>query len=106
MASYTNEYSRLPFQIMQRTYFKDVDDSVSDQINQIKILQSNGEFTKVTEILKQNPELKKYTVSSDYINGIDEETRNLEILAKSRKQCIFYQEDEPDGIISDVWIGD
>ena len=40
------------------------------------------------------------------MNAIDEETRNLEILTKSRKQCIFYQTDEPEGIVADVWIGD
>lgn len=106
MASYTNEYSRLPFQIMKRTYFKDVDDTVADLVNQIKTLQASGQFTKVVELLKKNPDLKKYVISSDYMNAIDEETRNLEILTKSRKQCIFYQTDEPEGIVADVWIGD
>ena len=106
MASYTNEYSKLPFQIMERTYFKDVDDSVADLVNQIKTLQSNGEFNKVRTILGNNPELKKYVISSDYMNAIDEETRNLEILTKSRKQAIFYQSEEPEGITADVWIGD
>ena len=106
MASYTNEYSQLPFNIMQRTYFKDVDDSVADLVNQIKSLQVSGNFSKVTEILRQNPNLKQYIIGSDYMNAIDEETRNLEILTKSRKQCIFYQTDEPEGIVADVWIGD
>ena len=43
MASYTNEYSQLPFQIMQRTYFKDVDNSVAELVNQIKELQAKGD---------------------------------------------------------------
>lgn len=105
MASYTNEYSQLPFQIMQRTYFKDVDNSVAELVNQIKELQAKGEFNRVTQILRNNPSLKRYVVSSDYLNAIDEETRNLEIMTKAKKQSIFYQTDEPDCKVADVWIG-
>ena len=105
MASYTNEYSQLPFQIMQRTYFKDVDNSVAELVNQIKELQAKGDFNRVTQILRNNPTLKKYVISSDYLNAIDEETRNLEIMTKSKKQSIFYQTDEPDCKVADVWIG-
>lgn len=105
MASYTNEYSRLPTQIMKRHFFKDVDNSVADLVNEIKILQKNGAYDKVNNIIKSRPDLKRYVVSSEHINAISEEIRNLEILAKSRKQCIFYQEDEPEAIYADVWIG-
>ena len=107
--NYTNEYSKLPFEIMERHYFKDVDDSVAPLIEKIKYLQSEGKYNKVNEIIKNRPDLAQYCFGSDYINAIDEETRNLEIYAKSKKQSIYYQSEEPsDDIsdISDVWVGD
>ncbi len=108
MASYTNEYSNLPDRIMERHHFKDVDNTVADLINQIKILQAQGQYDKVNAIIKENKEnLAQYALSSDYINAIDEETRNLEILAKSKKQSIYYSETEPEyAVQSDIWIGD
>ena len=107
MATYTNEYSRLPYQIMERHFFKDVDNAVGNLVNQIKELQAQGQYDKVNEIIKTNKEnLKQYAMGSDYVNAIDEETRNLEIFAKSKKQSIYYTDDEPeDAIQSDVWIG-
>ncbi len=106
MASYTNEYSKLPNQIMERHYFKDVDNSIASLMNQIKTLQAQEKYDRVNEIIKNNTDnLAQYALSSDYINAIDEETRNLEILAKSKKQSIYYQDTEPDNaMISDVWI--
>lgn len=108
MASYTNEYSKLPKQIMSLHHYKDVDNSVAPLINQIKILQEKGEYDKVNAIIQNNIEnLKQYSFGADAINAIDEETRNLEIYAKSKKQSIFYQNDMPESAeFSDVWIGD
>ena len=106
--NYTHEYSKLPDQIMERHYFKDVDNSIAPLINQIKTLQKQGEYDKVNEIIQNNVEnLSQYFIGSDYINAIDEETRNLEIFALSKKQSIYFQTDEPDlAEQSDVWIGD
>ena len=42
MASYTNEYSRLPNEILTLHNYKDVDDTVAPYVNQIKILQAQG----------------------------------------------------------------
>ena len=107
MAYYTHEYSNFPFEIMALHNFKDVDDSVANEINQIKTLQSQGKYDKVNEIVRQNRErLKKYCHGADFINEIDESTRNVQIFAISKKQSIYYLEDEPEwATTSDVWIG-
>lgn len=106
--NYTHEYSKLPNQIMERHYFKDVDNSIAPLINQIKTLQQQGKYDKVNEIIQNNVEnLSQYFIGSDYINAIDEETRNLEIFTLSKKQSIYFQTDEPElAEQSDVWIGD
>ena len=94
--NYTNEYSKLPNQVMTRHKFKDVDNSVAPLINQIKTLQQQGNYKKVNEIIQDNIEnLSQYFISAEYINAIDEETRNLEIFAISKKQSIYFQTDEP-----------
>ena len=41
MAKYTNEYSKLPYQIMELHNYKDVDDSIAEIVNQIKSLPTN-----------------------------------------------------------------
>lgn len=102
--SYTNEYSKLPNEIMSLHHFKDVDDSVAPYVNQIKTLQMQGKYSEANTILANHPELASYIHGADYINAIDEETRNLEIMAKSKKQSIYYQSTKPEWSIGDVWI--
>ena len=105
--NYTHEYSKLPIEIMDRHFFKDVDNTIAPLINQIKELQANCEYDKVNEIINQNiSNLSQYVLSSDYMNAIDEETRNLEIFAKSKKQQIFYDNEVPEYASElDIWIG-
>ena len=106
MANYTNEYSKLPNEILTPHHFKDVDNTVALYVNQIKTLQMQGKYDRISEIIEAHPELASYIISADYINAIDEETRNLEILAKSKKQSIYYQSNKPDyWTVGDVWIG-
>ena len=104
---YTNEYSKLPLQIMERHYYKDVDNSIANEVNQIKFLESQGKYDQITEIIAGRPDLKQYIIGSDAINAIDEETRNLEIFAKAKKQQIYYENEEPEfAVEQDIWIGD
>ena len=45
-------------------------------------------------------------LTSEYVNMIDEETRNLEIMCKSNKQSLYYMDNEPGfAVDGDVWIG-
>lgn len=109
MSNYTHEYSLFPDQLLTRHNFKDADDSIAPIINQIKILQSNGEYDRAAEYIQANKDtLGPYVLGSEYLNTIDEETRNVEIFAKSKKQQIFYQDDEPNdsAYVNDVWLGE
>ena len=107
MAYYTNEYSNFPYELMSLHNFKDVDDSIGSVINQIKILQSQGKYDKVNEIIQSNKDtLVQYCFGAELINRLDEEIRNLEIYAISKKQSIYYLEEEPEWATTlDVWIG-
>lgn len=107
MANYTNEYSHLPNKIMELHNFKDVTDDIASIINQIKSLQSKGSYNEASKLIEQNKDiLGQCMLSTEYLNAIDEETRNLEIMAKSKAQSIYYQATKPSGyIVNDVWIG-
>lgn len=104
MASYTHEYSKLPQELFTPHHFKDVDDTVGSLVNQVKILQSQGQLNKVNEIIKNRPDLQPYIFGAENWNALEEETRNLEILAKSKKQQVFCQTEEPDGGDCNVWL--
>lgn len=104
MAQYTNEYSKLPNELFTPHHFKDVDDSVADLINQIKQLQAQGQYDKVNSAIANRPDLQPYIFGAENWNALEEETRNLEILAKSKKQQVFCQSEEPDGGDCNVWI--
>ena len=109
MASYTHEYSLFPDQILTRHQFRDADDSIASIINQIKMLQAQGEYSRAAEYINvHKAELGPYILGSEYLNTIDEETRNVEIYAKAKKQQIFYQGSEPDNtsVVGDVWLGE
>ncbi len=107
MAYYTNEYSNFPHELMPLHHFKDVDDSVGSLVNQIKILQSQGKYDKVNEIIQLNKDtLGQYCFGAELINRLDEEIRNLEIYAIYKRQNIYYTEQEPELVENfDVWIG-
>ena len=109
MASYTNEFSEFPSQILTRHNFKDADDAIANVVNQIKILQSQGEYDRAAEYIDAHKtELGPYVLGSEYLNTIDEETRNIEIYAKAKKQQIYYQDAEPnmEPSVGDVWLGE
>lgn len=104
MSSYTNEYSKLPEELFTPHNYKDVDDSIAPLVNQIKVLQAKGQFSKVNEIIASRTDLQPYIFGADDWNALEEETRNLEILTKSKKQQIYCQSTEPDGGDCNVWI--
>ncbi len=109
MSDYTHEFSSFPDEILTRHNFKDVDDSIASIVNQIKILQANGEYDRAAEYIAANKDtLGSYVLGSEYLNTIDEETRNIEIYAKAKKQQIYYQDAEPDtnAYQYDVWLGE
>ena len=108
MSTYTHDYSNFPSQILTRHNFRDADDSIASIINQIKTLQAQGKYSQAAAYVEANKAtLGPYVLGSEYMNTIDEETRNVEIYAKAKKQQIYYQDDEPnaDPSVNDVWLG-
>ena len=111
MANITNEYSLFPNELLAAHNFRDVDDYVASQIQQVKALQAKGKYAEAADLVKTlvdqygNP-LTDYIINAEYANAIDEETRNLEIYAMRSKQCIYYSSVEPQtAMVEDVWIG-
>lgn len=118
---YTNTFSKLPDQIMSLHHYKDVTNTVTttdkngltqtynmaDIVNEIKKLQADCKYDEAASLLEQYG-LQDYILSAKDMNFIDEETRNLEIMCMSKRQSVFYMNDEPlfiDITKGDVWIG-
>ena len=105
MANYTNEYSKLPYQIYEPHNYKDVDDTVAKYVNEIKRLQSQGLYDQANRLVENNKDvLGSYVFSVEAFNAIEEETRNLEIMCMEKKQSIYYNDEPSDPILNDVWI--
>ena len=80
MASMTHEYSNFPSSIMELHNYKDVTDKIGTLINQIKTYQASGNYEQAQRIIERNKEiLAPYVITTEAINAIEEETRNLEI---------------------------
>lgn len=101
--------SQFPKHILEQKTFKDVDQTVLPLVNQIKTLQNAGDFEGANTIIENNKELlSSYMLSSNYLNFLCEETRNLEIFATTLTQNTLYQDSEPDSDMVDknmIWIG-
>ena len=106
MANYTNEYSKLPYQIYQTHKYKDVDDTIAGYVNDIKSLQSQGKYDEANRYIEKYKDvLGEYVFSVEAFNAIEEETRNLEIMCKGKKQSIYYGEQPIKPTLFDIWIG-
>lgn len=105
--NYTHEYgSQLPNTPMPLHHFLDATDEIASLINEVKELQAQGLYAEAANIITAN-NLKRYMLTSEYINLIDEETRNLEVMCKTNQQSIYYMDDEPAfALVADVWIGE
>lgn len=100
--------SQFPDQLLELRTFKDVDATVLGLVNQIKTYQLAGDFANAKALIDANATvLAQYMLSPEYINLLDEETRNLEIYAKGNSQSVFYQNEMPleESSTGDVWIG-
>lgn len=103
--NYTNEYgSRLPYAPMNLHNFTNVPDGKAAVINYIKELQAQGRYDEAAALIQSN-NLASCMLTSEVINQMDEETRNLEIMCMSEKQSIFFTAEPPGfAIEGDVWI--
>lgn len=104
---YTHEYSNFPTELYVLHNYKDADDSIGHLINTIKGYMKSGNYSQAKYYVEQNKEiLAPYMINAETINGLEEEIRNLEIFARTRQQCVFYDDNEPEEVeFGDVWIG-
>ena len=109
MANYTHEYSLFPEQVYTPHNYMDADDQIGTLITQIKELQAQNKYVQAQRLIEKNKDvLSQYLLTTDAINAIEEETRNLEIYSKGALQSIYYGIEPDDNVvqINDVWIGD
>lgn len=106
MATYTHEYSSFPDSLYTRTHYLDANDIIGALITQIRTLQAEGKYTEAQQLITENKTtLKRYLLTTEAINAIEEETRNLEIYAKGHMQSIYYGSEPEVAFNDDVWIG-
>lgn len=105
----THEYSHFPERIYALHNFLNVANAPSnilDIIVEIKTDVASGYYSEAEKLLEENKDkLSPYWVDADTINAFEEELRNLEIYAKSTHQAYYYQDEVPDAVKGDVWIG-
>ena len=91
MAGYTHEYSNFPESVLSlEPIFKDIDSvetyNLVVELQQAKI---SKDYSKVTQLLENHPELVDYIIGALTVNTMVEEIRNTQILAKSAQQNIY-----------------
>lgn len=82
-----------PNGIIEPKGFLDATTEIAEKINAIKEYQKNGNYDLIDEYIAAYPDLKKYIMSSEDINRIEEELRNLELYSKYTKQQVYYQDE-------------
>lgn len=109
MAEMTHEYSMLPDLLLQLPKFKDIADADSLTVTKLLTLkeyQSLRDYKNAREFLYENQEIIPYMLTTDHMNALFEEVRNLEIMALDAKQDVFYTQSEPTTVSTgSVWIG-
>jgi len=108
--NYTYEYREsnksLPYAIPEKITYKDVDESVAELVQQIENYILAGNYAAASDLMTENEELlNSYKIDATDVNRLIEDIRNTQIYAKSRKQEIYFDPDEP-GFLEhdDVWI--
>lgn len=108
--SYTYEYRNseesLPYAIPNKIVYKDVDASVAELVQQIENYILAGNYSAASDLMTENEELLEgYKIDATDINRLIEDIRNTQIYAKSRKQEIYFDPEEPEYLEhDDVWI--
>lgn len=112
MAQYEREFSYFPDVKITRHNFKDVDSkAVAELINKINSLRAEKKYeTAISEIERAREEdgidLSQYIVNAETFRTWEEEIYNTQTYAIQKQQCIYFDENEPNCLEGDVWIGD
>ena len=106
-SSYTQEYSRFPYQVITQHHFRDADTSIASLINTINSHKLQGNLDIASKLIAENAGLlAQYTIDASTINTIEEEIRNAQVMALQKHQCVYYDETEPEYCaVGDIWEG-
>ena len=106
-SSYTNEYSKFPHQIITQHHFMNIDDSLASLVNEINNYKMQGNFEVASKLISENANiLTHYIIDASTINTIEEEIRNVQVMALQKHQCVYYDETEPEYCaLGDLWEG-
>ena len=106
-SSYTNEYSKFPYQIITQHHFMNIDDSIASLVNEINSYKMQGNFEVASKLISENAGLlAHYVIDASTINTIEEEIRNVQVMALQKHQCVYFDEEEPEYCaLGDLWEG-
>ena len=106
-SSYTNEYSKFPHQIITQHHFMNIDDSIASLVNEINSYKMQGNFEVASKLISENVGLlAHYMIDASTINTIEEEIRNVQVMALQKHQCVYFDEEEPEYCaLGDLWEG-
>ena len=106
MTEFEHEFSNFPLKKITRHNFKNIDDNIADIINQINSLRAQGLYNQAARIIENNQDiLFQYVVDATTFRTWEEEIYNTQKYAKQQQQSIYFDEEEPDCIEGDVWVG-
>lgn len=106
MSIYETEFSNFPNEKITKHNFKNADDDIADIINQINSLRSQGLYNQASRIIQNNHDiLSQYVVDAATFRTWEEEIYNTQKYAKQQQQSIYFDEEEPECIEGDVWVG-
>lgn len=106
MADFSREFSSFPSKKITRHYFKNVDDNIAEKINDINSLRAQGLYDQAARLIQKNSDvLGQYIVDAITFRTWEEEIYNTQIYAKQQQQSIYFDEEEPNCITGDVWLG-
>lgn len=106
MTAYQTEFSNFPQKKITLHNFKNVDDNIASVINEINELKSQGLYNQASRIIQNNSDiLSQYVIDAITFRTWEEEIYNTQVYAKQKQQSIYFDQNEPDAEIDDVWLG-
>lgn len=108
MTQYEHEFSSFPSRKITRHYFRDVDETAADLVNQINQLRSQGLYSQAAALIENNKDiLSSCTIDAVTFRTWEEEIYNTQIYARQVRQSIYFEanEDDFDCLAGDVWLG-
>lgn len=104
---FETEYSNFPKEKIKLHKYKNIDNDFKSKIEKINSLRAQGDYVQAAELIKSSPEdLSQYIIDATTFRTLEEEIYNTQIYAKQKQQFIYFDQEEPDALYSDVWISD